>query len=171
VAVNQVSLFFYPPRWRQRLTAAPRAHTDQGAQVHIADAVHIAGADGPAVPAEELKAWLTERGFVATDRNGSVFDRGLILSIFGHEKEMQVTIGEEACEITDVYCRFTLPRHMPTPLSKWTAFAVSLCRRFHLPLGPNGAVPCTEAEFLAAVRAHRNWREFAGAFGWKQSRS
>ena len=38
MAVNQVSLFFYPPRWKQRLTPSPWARTDERKPVQIADA-------------------------------------------------------------------------------------------------------------------------------------
>ena len=39
MAVNQVSLFFYPPRWGQRLTPDPAEVTDGNVPVLIADSV------------------------------------------------------------------------------------------------------------------------------------
>jgi hypothetical protein len=166
VAVNQVSLFFYPPRWQQRLTTPnPAALTDEGKPVQIAGAEQVVGTDAPTVPTAALKEWLTERGFAQVEW-GVTFQRGQVRSIFGLEKEIEVCVGDGAGEVTDLYIRFTLPRRNPPPLSEWSAFAVELCHRFQLRLGAEGIAPCSEAEFLATVRGHRFYREFAASFGW-----
>jgi hypothetical protein len=168
VAVNQVSLFFYPPRWKQRLTPSPTAWTDEGKPVQIAEAVPVDGADGPPVPADVLKGWLTERGFIPVEwGRGSVFERGQVFSTFGPEKEIEVSVGEEAGEVTELYCRFTLPRRSPPPVAEWAGFVAALCGRFGLRLEAQGAAPCGEAEFIAAVRDSRNYGEFAASFGWE----
>ena len=168
MAVNQVSLFFYPPRWQQRLTPEPKALTDEGKPVQIADAVSVAGADAPPLSAAAVNGWLAEQGFTPVEwGRGSVFERGQVRSIFGPEKEIEVSIGEEAGEITNLYIRFTLPRRNPPPLAEWSGFAAELCGCFRLRLGAEGVAPCGEAEFLAAVRGHRFYREFAASFGWE----
>jgi hypothetical protein len=167
VAVNQVSLFFYPPRWKQRLTPDPRARTDEGKPVQLVDAVPVAGAAAPPLSPDTVKEWLAERNFIPVEwGRGSVFERGQVRSIFGPEKEIEVSVGEEAGEVTKLYCRFTLPRHNPPPLAAWAGFAAELCGRFGLRLGAEGVAPCGAAEFLTAVRGHRFYREFAASFGW-----
>jgi hypothetical protein len=167
VAVNQVSLFFYPPRWQQRLTHDPTALTDQGMPLQIADAVPVASADAAPVWATALKGWLADNGFTPVDwGQGSTLQRGQVRSIFGLEKEVEVSVGDEGGEVTELYVRFTLPRRTPPPLPEWARFAAELCRRFHLQLGAEGVAPCGKAEFLAAVRGHRFYREFAASFGW-----
>lgn len=167
MAVNQVSLFFYPPRWQQRRTPDPTALTDQGIPLQIVDAVPVTAADSPPVATAALKGWLAENGFAPADwGEGSILQRGQVRSIFGWEKEVEVSAGDEAGEVTDLYVRFTLPRRDPPPLPEWASFAADLCRRFHLRLGAEGFAPCGEAEFLAAVRGDRFYREFAASFGW-----
>jgi hypothetical protein len=166
MAVNQVSLFFYPPRWQQQVTTSTRGRTAAVTPIWIARAARAAN-DGPAVTGADLKAWLTEQGFTSVEwGKGNVFERGQVPSIFGPEKAIEVSVGEEAGEVTHLYCRFTLPRDMPPPLTEWSAFVVLLCRRFCLRLAPDGVEPCSETEFLTAVRANRNWQEFAHSFGW-----
>lgn len=126
----------------------------------------VAASDAPAVPTAALKVWLTERGFARVEW-GVTFHRGRVGSIFGPEKEIEASVGEEAWEITDLYVRFTLTRRSPPPLPEWAGFAAELCRRFHFRLGAEGVAPCGAAEFLAAVRGHRSYREFAASFGWE----
>lgn len=167
MAVNQVSFFFYPPRWQQRLIAHPTALTDQGTPVQIADAVPVADSDAPPVSVAALVAWLGEQGFAPADwGEGSILQRGQVRSIFGPEKEVEVRVGREAGQVTGLYVRFTLPRRTPPPLLEWARFAVDLCSRFNLRLGAEGVAPCGQAEFLAAVRSHRFYQEFAASFGW-----
>lgn len=166
MAVNQVSLFFYPPRWRQRLTTPnPAALTDRGTPVQVAGAEPVTGADGPAVTTTAMKAWLADRGFAQVEW-GVTFQRGQVRSIFGPEKEIEVCVGDESGEVTGLYIRFTLPRREHPPLPAWAGFATELCSRFQLRLGAEGIAPCGEAEFLAAVRGHRFFLEFAASFGW-----
>jgi hypothetical protein len=168
VAVNQVSLFFYLPRWQQRLTPAPNALTDQGTPLMIADAVPVAEADAAPVSTDVVKGWLAENGFTPVEwGHGRTLQRGQVRSIFGQEKEIEVCVGDVTGEATELYVRFTLPRRNPPPLSEWAEFAAGLCRRFHLRLGAEGVAPCGQAEFLAAVRGHRFYREFAASFGWE----
>lgn len=169
MAINQVSLFFYPSGWRQRLTPDPRLMTSDGETVQIADAVRDPSGDGHAVAGGELKDWLSAQGFTVADwGQGGVFERGRVKSIFGHEKEIQIQVGEEAGEVVELYCRFTLPRRAaPPPLAEWAAFVASLCEQFGMRLDPAGAGPCGEAGFIAAVLENRNYQDFAAAFGWK----
>jgi hypothetical protein len=166
--VNQVSLWFYAPRWRPRLTPRGKAFAHEGEPVHIVDAVSIPGADAPPIQPAVVKGWLAERGFSPVEwGRGSIFQSGQVWSIFGPEKEVEVNVGEEADEVTDVYCRFTFPRRDPPQLSDWAEFAAAWCGRFHLRLGAEGTTPCGEAEFLDVVRGDRNYQEFAAAFGWE----
>jgi hypothetical protein len=171
MAINQVSLFFYPPRRAQRLTPDPRLLTSGGRPVQIADAVP-SGADGqPSVGAGDVKAWLVEHEFAdANWGRGWVLERGRIESIFGPEKEIQVNIAEEKGELTELYCRFTLPRRSRPPLSDWSSFVAGLCRRFRLRLGDDASV-CDEGRFLAAVRGSDNYRDSASALGWEGRRA
>jgi hypothetical protein len=167
VAVNQVSLFFYPPLWQQRLTPDPTARTAQGTPLLIADAVPVADVDVAPVSAAVVKAWLAENGFTPVEwGHGRILQRGQVWSIFGPEKEIDVCVGDEAGEATHLHVRFTLPRRNP-PLPEWAGFTAGLCRRFHLRLGAEGVAPCGEAEFLVAVRGHRFYRVFATSFGWE----
>jgi len=168
VAINQVSLSFYPPRWQERLTPHPRSLTDQGTPVQIAEAVPVEGVDGMPVSCDDFLEWLTQQGFTADDwGRGRVYYRGQVRSTFGTEKEIDVCFSDEAGEVTGVDCRFTLSRESPVALSGWGAFATAMCQQFHLRLAPDGKTPCNEQEFLAAVRQHRFWREFARSFGWE----
>jgi hypothetical protein len=160
VAVNQISLSLYSGRWRQRLT--------QNRAVFIADAVPDPTADAPPLPPAVVKGWLAERGFnLVKWGRGCVFERGQLLSIFGPEKEIEVSVNEEAGDVTGLYCRFTLPRRSPPPLTAWAGFGAELCGRFGLRLGAEGTAPCGEAEFLDALRSNCFYREFAAAFGWE----
>ena len=167
MAVNQVSLSFYPPRWKERLTPHPRSLTDQGTPVLIADAVPVEGAEQPAVLCDVFREWLAQQGFTAVDwGRGNVYYGGEVRSVFGVEKEIDVGFSDEAGEVTSVGCRFTLSRETPTALSRWTAFAALMCATFRLRLAPEGTTPCSAEEFLAAVKKHRFWRQFAESFGW-----
>ena len=170
MAINQVSLSFFSPRWDQRLTPDPSAQTDEGKPVQIADVVPVPGVGGHPLPVAAVTGWLTEQGFTTAGWGGGrVFERGLVRSMFGAERNTIVHVNGVAGEVSDLYCRFTLPRHNP-PLAEWAAFAVTLCGRFQLRLVPGGCGPCCELEFLAAVRGARNYREFATAFGWEGDR-
>src|SRR6266850_2232556 len=103
VAVNQVSLAFYPPRWQQRLTPHPRSLTDQGTPLQIADAVPVEGADQPPISCDDFREWLTQHGFTAVDwGRGSVYHRGRVRSVFGVEKEIDVAVSDEAGELASV---------------------------------------------------------------------
>jgi hypothetical protein len=62
MAVNQVSHFFYPPRWKPRLTSTA-ACTDEGKPVQIVDDIRRDCSDDHVVLKENLKAWLLDRGF------------------------------------------------------------------------------------------------------------
>jgi hypothetical protein len=55
MAVNQVSLYFYPPRWTRRRTPFASARTDQGKAVQIANAVPVENEEGQAVLPVRLK--------------------------------------------------------------------------------------------------------------------
>jgi hypothetical protein len=163
VAVNQVSLFLCPPRWR-RLTRHPKAF--------IADAVPDPAANAPPLPPAVVKGWLAEHGFTPVEwGRGHIFERGQLVSIFGPEKEIEVSVGDEAEEVTGLYCRFTLPRRSPPPLTEWAGFGAELCACFRLQLGSEGTASCGEAEFLDALRSDRNYREFAASFGWEVGRA
>lgn len=168
MAVNQVSLFFYPPRWQQRCVPDPTALTDLGTPLQRVYAVPAANADGPLVSATAVKGWLAERGFTPVEWwPDGLFERGQVRSMFGLEKEIEIRVGEEAGEITDLYCRFTLPRRTPPPLSEWTGLMAELCGRFGLRQGSNGVAPCGEAEFRAAVQGDRFYQHFAALYGWE----
>jgi hypothetical protein len=165
MAINQVSLFFYPPRWKQRLTPEPGTMTWAGKPVDIADAVP-SGAEAPPIAADAIRGWLLGQGFTVADwGDGWILQRGRIQSMFGLEKEVQVILAEEGGELVEAYCRFTLPRRARPPLTEWSRFVSALCQGFQLRLANDDEV-CGEAEFLSAVRDDRNYRDFADALGW-----
>ena len=167
MAVNQVSLSFYPPRWQERLTAHPRSLTDQGTPVQIADAVPVEGAIPAPVLCDDFREWITQQGFTAVEwGRGTEFHRGQVRSIFGTEQEIDLSFSDEGGELTSVYCRFTLSRETPLALPRWATFVSAMCKKFGLRLPADGMTPCGEEEFLAAVRGHRFWREFAKSLGW-----
>ena len=167
MAINQVSLFFYPPRWAQRLTPEAGCFTSAGQQVQVASAGPSGADDGPPIRAGDLKAWLVGHGFTEADwGSGWVLERGRIESMFGPEKEIQVNISEDGGELTELYCRFTLPRRSRPPLSDWSSLVVPLCRCFQLRLAGDGSV-CDEGGFVAAVRRDDNYRDFARGLGWE----
>jgi hypothetical protein len=158
MAVNQVSLSFYPPRWQPQCT-----------RPHVVAAVRSEDSTGPVVNAAEVRAWLADRGFVPAGwGKGSVLEYGPVRSIFGPEKEIEVTVGEDGGEVTDVYCRFTLPKGPPPRLGRWAEFAGARCARFGLRLEAGGVAPCGEAEFRAAVRDNPNWQDFARHYSWDE---
>src|SRR5690349_9323573 len=102
MAVNQVSLFFYPPHWQQRLTTHPTALTDQGTPLQIAGAMPVESADAEPVSAAAVKEWLAENGFTEVEwGHGRTLQRGQVRSIFGLEKEVEVCMGDEAEEVTE----------------------------------------------------------------------
>lgn len=170
MAVNQVSLFFYPPRWTQRLRAIdPTALTDAGTPVQVASAVRADGSDGPAVPVAAVAEWLTGEGFTPVPWERA-FERGRVRSVFGPEREVIVHVNGDATEVAELYCRFTLPRPHP-PLDEWARLVAVLCGRFGLRLAPDGVGPCGEPEFLAAVRGDRNYQQFAASLGWAVAES
>jgi hypothetical protein len=90
-----------------------------------------------------------------------IWERGQIRSIFGNEKEIEVSIGEEDGEVTDLYCRFTLPKGRLPELDGWTDFAVTFSARFSLRLPAEGTAPCGETAFREAVQHHPNWQDWA----------
>jgi hypothetical protein len=55
MAVNQVSLYFYPPRRPQRRTSFALARADQGKPDQIANAPPVENAEGQAVLPVRLK--------------------------------------------------------------------------------------------------------------------
>jgi hypothetical protein len=167
MAVNQVSLFFYTPRWQQRLTDASHGLTDEGKPVQLAGAVRNPLDEGPAVESDSVRKWLVEQGFsVAEWGEGHIFQRGQIRSIFGLEKGIEIHVGDKTGEVADLYCRFTLPKRALPQLEEWTRLVTDLCARFRLRLGADGATPCSEEEFQTAVRRSRNCQDFARAYGW-----
>jgi hypothetical protein len=169
MAVNQVSLFFYTPRWQQRLTEAPHGYTDEGKPVQLVDAVRIPLDEGPPVEFDSVRKWLVEQGFsVAGWGKGHIFEQGQVRSIFGTEKEIEISVDEEAGEVTLIYCRFTLPKSTLPRLEEWTHFVTTMCTCFGLRLGTDDTRPCGAEEFQEAVRRHRNWQDFARAYGWDE---
>jgi hypothetical protein len=168
VGWNQVSLSFYAPRWQEQFTPDPTALTYSGQPVQVASAVPVAGAASPPVPAAEVIGWLAGRGLaLAGWGRGRVLERGRVRSIGGPTPDVVVHVNGEAEDVSDLYCRFALPGRTPPDLAGWAAFAAELCGRFGLRLAPGGAGTCGEAEFVAAVRANGNYREFAARFGWE----
>jgi len=167
MAINQVSLFFYPPRWRQRLPPASGLQKWDGTSIQIADAVRDDSADGRAITRDEMNHWLAGQRFKVADWGyGRVFVRGRVRSMFGVEKEIQVNVTDEAAEVVELYCRFTLPRRKKPPLAEWAAFMASMCERFGLRLDSSRPQPCSKAEFIAAVLEDRNYQDFAAGSGW-----
>jgi hypothetical protein len=164
---NQVSVFFYTPRWQQRLTSDPKALTYTGEPVQIASAVPVGGAAAPPVPVGAVVGSLAERGFTAVGwGEGRVFERGRVRAFGGPMPDIIAHINGEADDVTDLYCRFTLPGRTSPDVAGWAGFVAELCGRFGLRLAPDGVGPCGESEFVAAVRSDHNYRQRAASFGW-----
>lgn len=168
MAVNQVSLFFYPPRWQQLLRSDPTALTNEGKPLQIAHTVPVPNAIGLPVTKASMKKWLAEHGFTPVDwGEGLTFQRGQVRSYFGLEKEVEVSLGDVTGEVAELYCRFTLQPRIPPALADWAELMAELCRHFDLRLGADGKAPCSASEFVVAVEDHRFYREFAERFGWE----
>ena len=167
MAVNQVSVFFYAPRWKACFTPHPTKRAGGGKPVQVVDAVPVEGTDAETLRVEAVVGWLGDQGFISADwGSGQVFLRGQVHSMFGPEQEIEVSVGVEESEVSDLYCRFTLASQSRPNLGEWSGFVASLCARFGLRLGAEGTAPCGEAEFVAAVLANRNYRDFAESYGW-----
>ena len=162
MAVNQVSLFFYAPNWVQTSRQDSKAFTDRGEPVTIVGSARRDTKSDPLL-VSDLTRFLRELGFELVDGH---FERGEIESIFGPEKEIAVSVGVEGDEVKDLYCRFTLPKFVPPPVPQWVEFIVPLCERFALRLEEAGEAPCSESAFVDALTSHRNWVDFAEAYGW-----
>jgi len=166
MGINQVSLFFFPPKWVQRRTPAPDGFTLSGEPVTLVDAVPSTSGEQTSVRAEDVKQWLVTNGFANANWGaGWILERGKVDSVFGPEKEIQVVIGDEAGELTELYCRFTLPRRTEPSVSEWTAFVCNLCQSFLLRLGDDDKI-CNAERFRSAVRNDHNYQSFAKANGW-----
>jgi hypothetical protein len=154
------------------LVSDPTTRTDENRPVRIAHSVLRQDATGPIVSASDVKDWLAKHGFAAVDWGGGrVWERGQVSSLFGSEKEIVVHVNEQAGEVTDLYCRFTLPRPTAPPVSEWAALMATFCARFNFRLGESSSATCAESEFVAAVTSRRNYRMFARSFGWEQTDS
>jgi hypothetical protein len=167
MGANQVSLSFYPQRWRERRTPDWTGLTDAEKPIQRIDSVPVTNSDGRPLPPAEVKSWLTDQGFTPLKwGEGHLFERGQVQSMFGLEKEIEITVCEVAEEVTDVYCRFTLTCDGPPPLREWAGFVAELCKRFQLRLEPDGTAPCSAVEFERVVRDSIYYRQFAASFGW-----
>jgi hypothetical protein len=167
VGAHQISISFYPQRWQERRTPDWTLLTVSGDPIQLIDSVPVTDSDARTLAPAEVKSWLIQQGFTPLDwGEGRVFERGQVHSIFGPEKEIEISVCEVAEEVTDVYCRFTLPRNGPPCLQKWAEFVAELCKNFQLRLKPDGTSPCSPAEFEAFVRDSIEYRQFAASFGW-----
>jgi hypothetical protein len=168
MAINQVSLSFFAPRWRQRLTPDPTALTDIGTPVQIVDYVPVEDAVSVPVSAEVVVGWLAERGFTpARWGEGRILERGQIQSIFGLEQHIIAHVHEDAGEFSGLYIRFTLSPNVASPMAEWAQLVVALCERFSLRMEPDGTGSCNEAAIVAAMRNDQNYQRFATTFGWE----
>ncbi len=160
MAVNQVSLFFYPPRWKRYVE--PKRSPAQDARV--LSAAPSLEPDALPVEVHEVRAWLEKRGFAASEL-ADTFRHGTVESIFGLEKEIEVDIGDERGELAYLYLRFTLARSSPPPIREWADFVDELSRQFRLKLGNEPDATCDARRFIAAVRSHPNYELFSESWG------
>lgn len=167
MGVHQISLSFYPPRWRERRTPHLTLLTESDNPVQLIDSVPVIDSHGLPLAPSEVKSWLTKQGFTPLEwGEGRVFERGRVHSIYGLEKAIEITVSEAAEEVTDLYCRFTLPCDGPPSLREWAGFVADLCKYFQLRLEPEGTAPCSAAEFAMLVGDNIAYRQFAASFGW-----
>jgi hypothetical protein len=91
MAINQVSLYFFPPRWQRRIIeeAVPLGGSTDSQELF--EVARIGDSSDPPVQAADLKAWLLERGFAPAGWGaGSIWEFGQVRSFFGQEKEIEV---------------------------------------------------------------------------------
>jgi hypothetical protein len=141
--------------------------TEAEKPMQLIESVPVTDSDARPLAPAEVKCWLTNQGFTPLEwGEGRVFERGQVHSTYGLEKEIEIRVGEVAEEVTDVYCRFTLPCDRPPSLREWAGFVADLCKHFQLRLEPDGTTPCSAAEFEVFVRGSIYYRQFGASFGW-----
>jgi hypothetical protein len=167
MAFDQISLFVYPARWERR-SVATSSMNYKGEPVRVVSAVRVEEADASAVPVEDLRQWLTSRGFeVVVDAPEYVqFDTAAVPSAFGPQAEIEIGAGVSGGEVVSLYCRFLLTRDAPLRLERWKALFEELCGEFRLRIGVADGELAGPEEFLTIVRGMDNWRYFADRFGW-----
>jgi hypothetical protein len=167
MAANQISVSFYPVRWREHRIPDWTGLTEAEKPIQRIESVPVTNSDGCPLAPGDVKSWLTKQGFIPLEwGEGRVFERGQVHSISGMEKEIEITVCEATEEVTDVYCRFTLSCDRPPSLREWTGLVAELCKQFQLRLEPEGTAPCSAAEFELFVRDSIYYRQFASSFGW-----
>lgn len=167
MAFDQVSLFLYPPRWRQRSQPTTSLH-DSGRPVRIVSAVRSASGEGRAISVGELSRWFALRGFqvVSVGPDGARFTGPAVRSALGRRAEVEVSAGAEDGEVNCLYCRFLLTRDAPLRLERWEALVQGMCGAFGLRFGVADGETVGPEEFLPILRRCDAWRLFAGQFGW-----
>src|SRR4051794_6546936 len=88
------------------------------------------------------------------------FVAGVILMAIISIAAIFMNISQEDGELTELYCRFTLPHRSRPALSEWSSLVVALCQRFQLRLAGDASI-CDGDRFVAAVRGNENYRDFA----------
>jgi hypothetical protein len=90
VALNQVSLFFYPPRWRQQLTELPGTYGTDGKPARLAEVVRDPETAGPIASFAAIVGWLEEQGFTPVEwENRRCFHKGQVRSMFGPDTRVR----------------------------------------------------------------------------------
>ncbi len=170
MAFDQVSLFFYPPRWERYSVADARMKHYSGEPVRIVSAIRAEDSNGPTVSLEDLCRWFEAKGFQVVTRSAdyALFHSATVESTLGHRAEIDVSASAQDGEVTSLYCRFQLNRESPLRLERWEAFRQELCAVFSLRIGVSDSESVGSEEFLTIVRQTDNWRYFAEQFGWPQ---
>jgi hypothetical protein len=168
MAFNQVSLFFYPPRWQPCLRVVTWETLSKRPPIYIEDSMPSSDQTSVPLAAKSVVNWLKRRGFVAAEWNMSetCFRLGQVSSCFGMEQELEVSFGEESEEVTSFYCRFTLTRDPPPKLAAWADFMSTMCQEFQLRLGDSRTV-CEANDFIEAVKRNHNWQDWSHQLGWE----
>lgn len=170
MAFDQVSLFLFPPRWRQHSVPDARARHYSGEPVRIVSAIRAQESNGPAVPFDDLCRWFEAKGFevVTQSANYAVFHSAAIESALGRRPEIDVCAAADGGEVTSVYCRFLLNCEAPLHLERWEAFIQDLNAAFALRISVSDMESVGPEEFLSLVRRTDNWRCFSDQFGWSE---
>lgn len=156
---NTARVTLLPPRWKQVVTASPRARTAAGGSVHIARSVRTEDGTGPTVGVAAVCSWLEERAFRSAERSPS------FVSL--RRQDVEVFIGVEGEEVAEIVLTFTLDRNSPLRREAWQQFTCDLCAAWPLALAdgtrPGERLP--PGEFTRLLGETPAWREFQEAFG------
>jgi hypothetical protein len=138
MGIEQVSLFFYTPRWVQKTTVDCNTRSADGNPLRIVEPERSEIHAGVPVLFETMKDWLESHGFKPANwGDGTIFDYGKVHSLFGTQQEIRIHINAIDGEVAELCCRFSIPSpgKWSPPLQRWGDFFDAFVRRFPLRFG------------------------------------